>query len=83
MCSLFISGNGPHEYIQENRFNKFQKERQPRPDPEKVIFNISDIFLSSEEKSFLVKGLTFSIPPRKLNYADYVINVALFYRSIF
>ena len=73
----------PHEYIQENRFNKIQKERQPRPDPEIVIFNYSDIFLSSEEKSFSVKGLTFSIPPRKLSYADYVINVALFYRSIF
>ena len=73
----------PHEYIQEKKFNEFQKERQPRPDPEKVIFNYSDIFLSSEEKSFLVKGLTFSIPSRKLNYVDYVINVALFYRSIF
>ena len=73
----------PLEYTQENRFTEFQKERQPRPDPEKVIFNYSDIFLSSEEKSFLVKGLTFSIPSRKLNYVDYVINVALFYRSIF
>ena len=40
----------PLEYTQENRFTEFQKERQPRPDPEKVIFNYSDIFLSSEEK---------------------------------
>ena len=30
--------------------------------PEKVIFNNSNIFLSDADKSLLVKGLKFSIP---------------------
>ena len=73
----------PHEYTQENRLNKFLKEHQPRPDPKKVIFNYSNIFLSVAKTSFFVKGLKFFIPPRKLNYADYLINFELFYSSIF
>ena len=38
--------------------------------------------LSDAEKSLLVKGLRFSLPPKKLNYADYLVNFELFYRSI-
>ena len=34
------------------------------------------------EKSLLVRGLRFSLPPKKLNYADYLTNLELFYRSI-
>ena len=34
------------------------------------------------EKSLLVRGLRFSLPPKKLNYADYLTNFELFYRSI-
>ena len=30
-----------------------------------------------------MKGLKFSIPPKKLNYADYLANFELFYRSIY
>ena len=57
ICVLFLSAAmAPHEYIEENRFNRFLKERQPRPDPEKVIFNYSNIFLSGARKSFFVKG---------------------------
>ena len=55
ICSLFLSGNDSspkiHEDIQENKFNKLLKERQPREDPEKVIFNHSNISLSDAEKS--------------------------------
>ena len=72
---LFPSGNDSsiktREDIQENKFDKLLKERQTRQDPEKVIFNYSNISLSHTENSLLVKGLRFSIPPKKLNYADY------------
>ena len=71
-----------HEDIQENKFNKLLKEHQLRQDPEKVIFNYSDISLSDTEKSLLVKGLKFFIPPTKFIYADYFVNFELFYRNI-
>ena len=41
-------------------------------DPEKVIFNFSSRVLTSDEKSLLVRGLNLSIPPKKLNYADFL-----------
>ena len=50
--------------------------------PEKVcIFNSFSYVLSEAEKS-LQKGLNFSIPPKKLNHADYLISFELFYRYI-
>ena len=87
ICSLFLSGNDSsiktHEDIQENKFNKLLKERQPRQDPEKVIFYYSNISLSHAEKSLLVKSLKFSISFEKLNYPDYLVNFELLYRSIY
>ena len=41
-------------------------------DPNKVIFNYSSYTLSKLEKDVLVKGLNFSLPPKKLNRADTV-----------
>ena len=34
------------------------------------------------KKSLLVKGLSFSLPPKKFSYSDYLVNFELFYRSI-
>ena len=34
------------------------------------------------EKSLLVKGLSFSLPPKELSYSDYLVIFELFYRSI-
>ena len=85
--SLFLSGTDSsiktHEDINEDKFNKLLNERQPRQDPEKVIFNYSKISFSDTEKSLLVKGLKFSIPPKKLDYTVYLVNFELFYRSIY
>ena len=50
--------------------------------PEKVIFNYSSYVLSEVEKSLLMKSLNFSIPPEKLNHADYLVNFELFYTDI-
>ena len=41
-------------------------------DPKKVIFNFSSHELSASEKTLLVKGLNLSIPPKSLNYADFL-----------
>ena len=38
--------------------------------------------LTDAEKSLLVKGLSFALPPKQLSYSDYLINFELFYRSI-
>ena len=51
-------------------------------DPEKVIFNYSSRILSPAEKSLLAKGLNFSLPPKKLNYADALAPFEQFYRDI-
>ena len=86
VTSLFLSNNDrslkTHDLIQQKKFSKLSSEQHPKNDPSKVIFNFSNYELSDSEKSLLVKGLNFSIPPRKLNYADYLVNYELFYRDI-
>ena len=65
--------------IQQIKFNNL---RNCSMIPEKVcIFNSFSYVLSEVEKS-LQKGLNFSIPPKKLNHADYLISFELFYRDI-
>ena len=51
-------------------------------DPEKVIFNFSKYELSDAEKKHLRKSLTFSLAPKQLNYADYLVHFELLYRNI-
>ena len=51
-------------------------------DPSKVIFNFSKYELSDCEKRLLAKGLNFSLPPKHLDYTDYLVNFELFYRNI-
>ena len=46
--------------------------------PDKVIFNFSSHVLNTTEKS---KGLNFAIPPKNINYADYVIPFEQLYRD--
>jgi hypothetical protein len=41
-------------------------------DPKKVIFSFSSHELSSSEKALLVKALNLSIPPKALNYANFL-----------
>ena len=60
-----------HDSVQQKEFNKLLTECKPKQDAGKVIF-----------KSLLVKGLSFSLPPKKLSYSDYLVNFELFYRSI-
>ena len=50
--------------IQQKKFNKLLTENKPKQDPEKVIFNFSEVYLAEAEKSLLVKGLSFPLPPK-------------------
>ena len=54
-------------------FNLGLRSAAESNDPEKVIFNFSSRQLSSAEKSLLTKGLNLSIPPKKLNYGDFLM----------
>ena len=51
-------------------------------DPSKVTCSFSKYELSDCEKRLLVKGLNFSLPPKYLDYTDYLVNFELFYRNI-
>ena len=42
-------------------------------DPEKVISNFSSHLLSDSEKILLCKGLRLALPPKKIDYADFLL----------
>ena len=50
--------------------------------PDDVIRNYSSYDLSEIEKSLLVRGLNFAVPPKKLKYQDYLLPFELLYRDI-
>ena len=86
ICSLFLISNDrsleKHDKIQQKKFSELLKEYPPKNDPEKVIFNFSKATLNESEKALLSKGLNFSLPPKQLKYADYLLNFELFSRDI-
>ena len=54
-------------------------------DPEKVLFNFSSHYLTEHEnpsQSLLSRSLNFAIPPKNLNYADYLLPFELLFRDI-
>ena len=38
-------------------------------DPNKVIYNFSNYHLTDPDKSLLIKGLNFAVPPKKIEYS--------------
>ena len=50
-------------------------------DPEKVILNFSSYKLSSSDKYLLSKGLHFAIPPKQIDYSNFMTEFQLLYRS--
>ena len=64
--------------IQQKKFNNLHKDKKPQHNAEKIIYNYSA--LSEAGKSLLLKGLNFSIPPKKLGHADNLVKFDLFYR---
>ena len=50
-------------------------------DPEKVIFNISSYELSSSNRNLLSKELRFAIPPKQIDYSNFMTEFELLYRN--
>ena len=50
--------------------------------PDKVIFNFSGHVLNTTEKSLLSKRLNFAIPPKNINYVDFMLPFELLYRDV-
>ena len=90
VCNIIISNN--EKSILKCRYTHKKKLRDHIPgyevnptsfsrDPYKVIFNFSSYVLTEYEKDLLCKGLTFSIPPKKIEYADFRTQCELLYRN--
>ena len=59
----------------------FERDKETT-DPDQVIHNFSSYELSEDEKRLLAKGLNFSIPPSKLNFADHMTPFELLYKEM-
>ena len=68
IATFFLSSNDnslkTHDSMQQKNFNKLLIECNTKQDAEKIILNFSKV-----EKSILLKGLSFSLPPKKLSYS--------------
>ena len=78
LCCLFLNKNDRKFKHQEdihskNLFDLGFQNSQTSHDPDKVILNYSSHILTENEKSLLCKGLNFTIPPKTLEYADYLL----------
>ena len=47
-----------------------------------MIFNFWSNVLNTTKKSLLCKGLNFAIPPKNINYADYLVPFEVLYRDV-
>ena len=68
--------------IQRKKLNNLLKDKEPQHNTEKIILFYSRYILSEVEKSLLQNGLNFTISPKKLNHADYLVSFELFHRDI-
>ena len=51
-------------------------------DPKKVIHSFSSYKLSQTETSLLLKGLNFSLPPKKLKFENHLLPFQLLYKDV-
>ena len=51
-------------------------------DPNKVIYNFPNYHLTDPDKSLLIKGLNFAIPPKKIEYSKFLLPFELLFRDI-
>ena len=47
-----------------------------------MIFNFSNNVLNTTENFLLSKGLNFAIPPKNMNYTDFMLPFKLLYRDV-
>ena len=85
IISLFLDKNTAHLQDVELRQNlKFAKllEENVTHDPKQIIHNFSSHVLTPSQESVLIKGLNFSIPPKRLKYENFMLPFELLYRDI-
>ena len=88
VCNIFLVGNdrsiSKHQNIQDKKFFKLSNSvvGDVSHDPELVIHNFSSRILTEAEKTVLCRGLQFAVPPKTLEYADYMVSFELLYRDI-
>ena len=51
-------------------------------DPDKVIFNFSSYNLNDHKKLVLCKGLNFTIPPKAIEYPEFLLPFEMLFREI-
>ena len=51
-------------------------------DPEKTIYNFSSDALSDADKSIPTKGLNFALPPKRMQFHDYLLPFELLFRDV-
>ena len=75
-CLLLVGNDKNITKVKETHCKKLKKLGLVSPvrshNPDKIVINQSSHQLSDIEKTVLVKGLHFALPPKKLNYADYL-----------
>ena len=88
IISLFLKSNDVNlskcqELHKKKLYNLgfFERDRDVN-DPEQVIHNFSSYELSDDEKSLLAKGLNFSLPRKKLHFADHMTPFELLYKNL-
>ena len=87
ICFLFLNKKNrklkhQQDIHSKKLFDLGFENSQTAHDPDRVIFNYSSHVLTESEKSLLCKGLNFAIPPKTLEFADYLLPFELFYRDI-
>ena len=87
ICCLFLVGNDKKiTKVKETHCKKLKNLGLASPirshNPDKIIINHSSYHLSDIEKTVLAKGLNFALPPKKLNYTDYLTPYELLFRDI-
>ena len=91
VITKFLVSNDKNIYkIRKNQSKKFHNlvlnnsyhNSVTSHNPDMVIFNFLSHALSTTEKSLLSKGLNFTIPPKNINYAGYMIPFKLLYRDV-
>ena len=88
VCNLFLLDNDSilqkHQKIQNKKLGKLSKVscESVSHDTNKVTYSFSSLKLTELEKSVLSKGLQLALPPKKLEYADYMLLFELLFRDI-
>ena len=56
-------------------------EENIQHDPKQIIHNYSSHALTPDQEALLIRGLNFALPPKKLQYEDYMLPFELLYRD--